>query len=213
MTALRGPQRDPAAAERLRGAVRDGGRRPRLHRVRLQLSRRRADARAGGARQRLPADAGAAARLRGLRDRRELHHGPAQPRPRPARASELAMSQMQPVAADEGVPGGELIPLDLPVQRARSKRRAGCRCRSGCGCCSRNPKSRFGLIVIAIMIVVGVFAPLDRHARPERLLAARREAGPVAATTSSARPTRAPTSSRRSSGARARRSSWAPPRP
>ena len=44
------------------------------------------DAAAGGARQRLPAHAGAAARLRALRDRRELHHGPAQLRPRPARA-------------------------------------------------------------------------------------------------------------------------------
>ena len=43
------------------------------------------DAAAGGARERLPADAGAAARLRALRDRRELHHGHAQLRPRPAR--------------------------------------------------------------------------------------------------------------------------------
>ena len=33
-----------------------------------------------------PLDAGAAARLRALRDRRQLHHGPAQLRPRSARA-------------------------------------------------------------------------------------------------------------------------------
>ena len=35
--AVRRPKRDPAAAERLRRAVRERGRRPRLHRVRLQL--------------------------------------------------------------------------------------------------------------------------------------------------------------------------------
>ncbi len=64
MTALCGPERDPAAAERLRRPVRDGGRRPRLHRVRLQLPGRGTDARAGRPRQRLPADAGAAARVR-----------------------------------------------------------------------------------------------------------------------------------------------------
>ena len=135
MTALRRPERDPAAAERLRRAVRDRGRRPHLHRVRLQLPRRRPDARAGGARQRLPADAGAAAGLRGLRDRRELHHGPAQPRPRPARASELTMSQMQPVAADEGLPR-----RDRPARRCRCRRERGAGgsgCRSGCGSCSR----------------------------------------------------------------------------
>ena len=67
------------------------------------------------------------------------------------------MSQMQPITADEGVPG-ELIPLDLPVQERDSKGRRvtvplWLRLLLG------NPKSRFGLIVIAIMILVGVFAP------------------------------------------------------
>ena len=76
-------------AERLRGAVRDGGRRRRGDRVRLQLSRRGPDAAAGGARRRLPARAGAARRPLAVRDRGELHHGPPQLRPRPARAHEL----------------------------------------------------------------------------------------------------------------------------
>ena len=48
------------AAERLRSAVRDGGRRRRRDRIRLQLSRRRPHAPAGRARRRLPAGAGAA---------------------------------------------------------------------------------------------------------------------------------------------------------
>ena len=39
MTRYAGAQRDPAAAQRLRRAVRERGRRPRLHRVHLQLSR------------------------------------------------------------------------------------------------------------------------------------------------------------------------------
>ncbi len=82
--ALRGAQRHPAAAERLRGAVRRRRRRPRLHRVRIQLSRRRVDAAAGRPRQRLSADAGAPARLLALRDRGQFHHGPPQLRPRPA---------------------------------------------------------------------------------------------------------------------------------
>ena len=57
--ALRGPERDPAAAQRLRAAVRERGRRARLHRVHLQLPGRRLHAAAGGARKRLCARAGA----------------------------------------------------------------------------------------------------------------------------------------------------------
>ncbi len=63
--ALRRAQRHPAAAQRLRRAVRDRRRRPRLHRVRLQLPGRGLHAAAGRARQRLPAHAGAAARVLG----------------------------------------------------------------------------------------------------------------------------------------------------
>jgi peptide/nickel transport system permease protein len=69
------------------------------------------------------------------------------------------MSQMQPVSADEGVPGGELIPLGLPLPSTSRRRR-----RLGVPLWLRlllaNPKSRFGLVVIAIMIIVGLFAPL-----------------------------------------------------
>ena len=56
--AVRGPERDPAAAERLRATLRERRRRARLRRVRLQLPGRRPDAPAGRARSRLPARAG-----------------------------------------------------------------------------------------------------------------------------------------------------------
>jgi peptide/nickel transport system permease protein len=69
------------------------------------------------------------------------------------------MSQMQPVAADEGVPGAELLSLGLPLPSANRPRR-----RIAVPLWLRlllaNPKSRFGLIVLAAMIVVGAFAPL-----------------------------------------------------
>jgi peptide/nickel transport system permease protein len=68
------------------------------------------------------------------------------------------MAQMQPVSADEGVPGGEIVPLGLPLARGRRRRRLGLplwlRLLLG------NPKSRFGLLVIVFMLVVAVFAPL-----------------------------------------------------
>jgi peptide/nickel transport system permease protein len=69
------------------------------------------------------------------------------------------MSQMQPVAADEGVPGGDLLPLGLPLPSTSGRAR-----RLAVPLWLRlllaNPKSRFGLIVIAIMITVGALAPL-----------------------------------------------------
>jgi peptide/nickel transport system permease protein len=66
---------------------------------------------------------------------------------------------MQPVTADEGLPGGEILPLGIPsTSRGGKGRRLSVplwlRLLLG------NPKSRFGLIVIAIMILVGLFAPL-----------------------------------------------------
>src|SRR5205823_2107334 len=109
--ALRGAQRDPAAAERLRRAIRRRRRRARLHRVRLQLSGRGPDAATGGARQRLPADAGAAARVRPLRDRIQLRHGPPQLRPRPTGAR-LLMSQLQPTIIEP-----EALPLTVVAPR------------------------------------------------------------------------------------------------
>ena len=69
------------------------------------------------------------------------------------------MSQMQPVSADEGVPGGELIPLGLPLP-STSRRRRRLAVPLWLRLLLANPKSRFGLVVIAIMIIVGAFAPL-----------------------------------------------------
>jgi peptide/nickel transport system permease protein len=69
------------------------------------------------------------------------------------------MSQIQPVAADEGVPESELLTLGGPATTPGSRRR-GRSVPVWLRLLLANPKSRFGLIVIAIMIVVGVFAPL-----------------------------------------------------
>src|SRR5437763_1550218 len=93
--ALRGPERDPAVAERLRRALRERGWRPRLRRVHLQLPRRGLHAPAGRARERLRARAGHPRRPLRLRDPRESAHGRPQPRPRPAPAHRL-MSQLDP---------------------------------------------------------------------------------------------------------------------
>jgi peptide/nickel transport system permease protein len=67
------------------------------------------------------------------------------------------MSQMQPITADEGLPS-ELLPLEVPVQQRGSKRRLSVPL--WLRLLLANPKSRFGLIVISIMILVGLFAPL-----------------------------------------------------
>ena len=82
------------------------GRRAHLHRVRLQLSGRRPHAPASRARARLPADPGAAARLRVLRADREPDHGFALRRPRPeGRGSrdELADLEITPGAVEAEV--------------------------------------------------------------------------------------------------------------
>ncbi len=68
------------------------------------------------------------------------------------------MSQLQPIAADEGVPGGDLLPLGLPLPSTSRRRRLSVPL--WLRLLLANPKSRFGLIVIAIMIAVGAFAPL-----------------------------------------------------
>ncbi len=152
----------------------------------------RLHASAGGARQRLPADAGAPARLRALPDRRELHHGPAQPRPRSAREDGL-MAQMQPMLE---------LPAATPFVRSRRKRRPGLArapARQSEG--ARRARHR----------------PRDGAARPARAAARSRRARRPSSRSStrgsirrsitcSARPTRAPTSSRRSRGARGARS-------
>src|SRR5581483_6108788 len=146
--AVRGPERDPAAAERLRRPVRERGRRPRLRRVRLQLSGRRPDAAAGRARSRLPARPGDPRRALGLGDRRQPDHGPAEPRPRPTPADGL-MSQLEPAA------------LDLPVvapPRVRTRRRL--HLPGWLLLLFRNPKSRFGLLLVGAIVLVALISPL-----------------------------------------------------
>jgi peptide/nickel transport system permease protein len=65
------------------------------------------------------------------------------------------MSQIQPVAADEGVP---VLTLGTPA--ATPGRTRGLSAPVWLRLLLANPKSRFGLIVIGGMIVVAVFAPL-----------------------------------------------------
>ena len=123
-----------------------------------------------------PLTQGAAARVRRLRDRRQLRHGHPQPRPRPARAGELGGTR---VADPAGRGRGGRAERQRPARRARrrSARGAGCpACRCGCASCSRNPKSRIGLIVLAGMVARRGLRAADRDARPDGLLAARREA-------------------------------------
>src|SRR6185437_6855958 len=117
-----------------------------LHRVRLQLSGRRAHAAAGGARQRLPAHAGTAVDLRIDCDRGEHRHGPPQPRARPACQDGLTMSQLQPTI--------ELARALPPTRRARV------RLPGWLTLLLRNPKSRVGLVILGFMVVVALIAPL-----------------------------------------------------
>jgi peptide/nickel transport system permease protein len=69
------------------------------------------------------------------------------------------MSQIQPVAADEGVPGEQFVPVGVHVpSRGRPRGRFGAPL--WLRLLLANPKSRFGLIVITTMVVVAIFAPL-----------------------------------------------------
>ena len=86
---------------------------------------RRLHAAAGRARQRLPAHAGAAARVRGVRDRRQLRHGHPQPRPRPARAGGLGGARVaDPAGRDRGGRAERDVPLGEQVP---GRAAAGCR--------------------------------------------------------------------------------------
>ena len=86
------------------------------------------------------------------------------------------MSQIQPVAADERAPGRAVH----PARRAACQRAGTDGGRFALPLWLRlllaNPKSRFGLIVIAAMIAGRDLRAADRDARPDRLLAARRQA-------------------------------------
>jgi peptide/nickel transport system permease protein len=69
------------------------------------------------------------------------------------------MSQIQPVSADDGVPVGDVVPLGLHVPvKGRQRRRLSVPL--WVRLLLSNPKSRFGLIVIVTMIVIGALAPL-----------------------------------------------------
>src|SRR5439155_21881948 len=136
---VRRAERDPAAADGLRRAVRRGRRRADLHRVRLLVPGRRIDAAAGSARLRLPAHAGAAARVRGLRARREPDHGPSLRRPRSAGAERV-------VAAAVALP-------DVPRRRLAVPGWARL--------LLTNPKSLFGLVVLAALVPPALAAPVS----------------------------------------------------
>src|SRR6185437_888538 len=91
-------------------------------------------------------------------------HGPPQLRPRPARSREL-MSQLQPLIEPE------LEPLTAFSSHKRGRRHVP----GWLSLVLANPKARFGLVIVAFMIVVAVIAPLISVAHPNEfnLLAAR----------------------------------------
>ena len=66
------------------------------------------------------------------------------------------MSQIQPVAVDDGGQGGGVVPLEVPAS-ARRRKLPGLP--SWLLLLLANPKSRCGMIVLAGMIAVAVFAP------------------------------------------------------
>ena len=69
------------------------------------------------------------------------------------------MSQMQPIGLDEGAPGAA-VPLPLQQQLPGARRRSLPGLPLWLSLLLRNPKSCIGLVVLAAMIVVAIFAPL-----------------------------------------------------
>src|SRR5207253_10582687 len=133
----------PPAPERLRRAVRQCRRRPRLRRVHLQLPRRRLHAAERRARERLPARAGDPRRALPLRDPGEPDHGPAQPPPRPEAAREL-MSQLDPTV------------LELPAAAPIVPRRNRLHLPGWLVLLLCNPKSRTGFAIVGFMVLVAL---------------------------------------------------------
>src|SRR5262249_48009019 len=132
----------------VRRALRERGRRARLHRVHLQLPGRRPHAPAGRARQRLRARAGVARRALDLRDRRESDHGRAQPRPRPA-PTDILMSQLHPT----------IRPLDLSLEAPPRATRRRFHLPGWVSLLLSNTKSRLGLLMVGTVVVVAIIAP------------------------------------------------------
>ena len=143
------------------------GRRARLHRVRLQLPRRRPDAAAGGARLRLPARAGAAARRLSVCVLvANLIMDLALRRPRPARARELADVAARPDR------------VSRLARRAAASAGPAPRRRLAAAPALTNPKSCFGIVVlVGIVLVSRCIAPLISRRTRRR---DRRAPGPVA---------------------------------
>jgi peptide/nickel transport system permease protein len=70
------------------------------------------------------------------------------------------MSQIQPVTAEDGAPGGGILPLSVQELPASARRRRVPGLPLWLRLLLANPKSRGGLIVLLGMICVAVFAPL-----------------------------------------------------
>ncbi len=137
------PERDPAAAQRLRRALRERGGRPRVRRDHLQLSRHRIHAAERCPRQRLRARPGDSRRSLGVCDRRELRHGHPQLRARPA-AEDGLMSDFS---------------LQLGTDAARQPTRSRGRVPGWVKLLLRNRKARIGIIMVGIMLILAVIAP------------------------------------------------------
>jgi len=101
------------------------------------------------------------------------------------------MSQLQPVVEPE------LVPLTvLARHEGRDRYIPG-----WLALLLANPKSRFGLVLVAFMIRRRRNRTVDLRQQPDRLQHPRHAPGALVGTTSSGRPIRAATSSRRSSSA------------
>ena len=97
------------------------------------------------------------------------------------------MAQLDPTAADI-----------LRRRAGRGRRRRRFHIPGWLSLLLENPKSRLGLVLIGFVVIIALIAPLISVAQPDRLQPAGGEAGARRGTTSSGRPTRAATSSRRS---------------
>ena len=117
----------------------------------------------------------------------------AQLRPRSTGAGQL-MSQLQPVIEPEAIP----LAVSAP-RKQQPHPRAGSRC------CSRTRSRASASTLLAFMVVVGGDRAVDLRQRPDRLQPRSRRGRRRPGITCSARPTRAATSSRRSSSAPAAR--------
>ena len=125
---------------------------------------------AGGARQRLPARAGAAGRPLGLRDRREPRHGHPQPRPRPAGADRADVAARPDTST-----------LEPRRAAAGARSAAGSASPAGSCCCCATRSRASGSSMVALRRGRRADRAADLGRRPERLQPARRAPGAVVA--------------------------------